>query len=158
MTKRNGKQPLKKNGKHAKSTLPGTSPISGTPPPEETKWKPGQPSPNPKGRPRKLREFQDLIKDVMADELAVGGERITRITAAIRLGLSKNPVPFLEYAFGKMPTPTHAMDTDEWRDWLRNNGYSDSDIDSLIAEFAAHMGHRRVGERSDTDSKAETNN
>lgn len=44
---------------------------------------------------------------------------------------------------GKVPTPTHEMSDDEWRDWMKKNGYTDADIDELIWEFAAAMGGKR---------------
>ena len=145
MTKRNGKHPPNKNGKQADNRRKDASPLNGVVPPPEHRYQPGAPSPNPHGRPRKLKELQDLIKDVMAEELNVGSDRITRITAAIRLGLSKNPAIWLEYAYGKMPQPTHELNADEWRTYLKDNGYTDAEIDSLVNEFATHMGHRRVG-------------
>jgi len=91
------------NGKAGKKRAKGTSPINGTAPPAEYRFAPGNRAAVGHGRPRKLKELQDLIKDVMAQELNVSGERLTRIEAAIRLGLSKNPTVWLEYAFGKMP-------------------------------------------------------
>jgi len=75
------------------------SPLNGAVLPVEKQFKPGV-SGNPHGRPRKLREFQELIYDVMAEDLLPD---LSRIRAAIRLGLNKNPTPFLEYAFGKVP-------------------------------------------------------
>jgi len=130
--------------KQAKITLPGASPISGTPPPERTRWKPGQTG-NPHGRPRKSADFKELILHVMAEELM---PHVTRIEAAIRIQLNKNPLPLYEYAFGKVPQPTHEMNRDEWREWLKENGYSDTDIESLADQFASFIRDRRIGAAS----------
>lgn len=106
------KRPAPKRAKHATNTLKGASPISGVPPPEATKWKPGQPSPNPHGRPRKLADLQELIRDTLAEEMsatdpATGRSiRMTRAQAMIRTMLIKSPsdrIALLEYAFGKVP-------------------------------------------------------
>jgi len=79
-------------------------PIGKGNPPVETQFGPGNSASVGKGRPRKLKEFQELILDTFAEELAADGRIIgTRAQAMIRLGLNKNPLPFLEYAFGKVP-------------------------------------------------------
>ncbi len=145
MAERNGRHPPKKNGKAGvKQAQPGAG-NGGTIPPEATRWKAGDPSPNPKGRPRKQRAIQELIKDIIGEVIDPQAPQMSRGMAAIRLRIMKDPMPFIEYAYGKIPTPTHELNADEWRDWLKENEYTDADIDSLVAEFAAHMGRRRVG-------------
>lgn len=52
--------------KQANDKLPGASPISGLPPPEEHRWKPGQ-SGNPKGRP-KGRSITAVLRDMLDDD------------------------------------------------------------------------------------------
>jgi len=107
MTKRrpvraNGAKP-KNREKTGRTPLDPTRPLGDRNPPIETQFKPGQTG-NPHGRPRRLKEFQDLILDIMAEELVADGRRFgTRAMAMIRLGLNKNPLPFLEYVFGKVP-------------------------------------------------------
>ena len=108
MTKRAAKRASgakpKNREKIGKTPLDPTRPIGKGNPPIETQFKPGMVS-NPKGRPRKLVELQELIYETMAEELRNpdGGLLGTRAQAMVRIGLSKNPVPFLEYAFGKVP-------------------------------------------------------
>ena len=93
----------RKREKIGKTPHDPTRPIGKNNPPIETQIKPGQVL-NPNGRPRKLKDFQDLILDIMAEELIADGRRLgTRAMAMIRLGLNKNPLPFLEYVFGKVP-------------------------------------------------------
>lgn len=101
-TKRNSKRNGRTNGKHANNTPkpPGVSGRNGLPPPEETKWKPGQPSPNPHGRPKKLRDLQELIIATLAENAAPS---MTRAQLMVRAMILKNPVAILEYAFGKLP-------------------------------------------------------
>jgi len=140
MTTKRKAKPRKQAGNRRKDA----SPLNGIVPPVEHRFQPGQPSPNPHGRPRKLRELQELIKDVMSENVTPD---MTRIMAAIKLGLNKNPTVWLEYAFGKMPTPTRVMNDDEWKGWLLENGYTDADIDSLAEEFASFISDRRTGAR-----------
>ena len=105
-TKRNGQAAARKNNreKTGRTPLDPTRPLGNRNPPIETQFQPGQTG-NPRGRPRKLKDFQDLILDIMAEELIADGRRLgTRAMAMIRLGLNKNPLPFLEYVFGKVPT------------------------------------------------------
>lgn len=168
MAKRNAKP----TAKQADNTPKDASPRNGQVPPVETRWKPGQPSPNPNGRPRKIQELKDLILDTLAEDIATTdpttGHRLTltRAQAMIRTMLIKSPsdrMALLEYAFGKVPQPTHELTSDEWREWLKvNYGYTDSDIDSLVNEFAASIRPRRVGSGSDSQienkSMAESTN
>ncbi len=120
------------------------SPINGVVPPPEHRFKPG--NPGGPGAPRKLKEFQELILAVMAEVLSPDGvNKVTRAQAMVRLGLNKNPVPFLEYVFGKVPQVSRDLNDDEWREWLRQNGH---DPDKLVAEFVAHMGDGRDSARS----------
>ena len=131
--------------KTGKTPLDPSRPIGKNNPPIETQFQRGAPSPNPHGRPRKLRDLQELIKDVMAENITPD---VTRITAAIKIGLNKHPTVWLEYAFGKVPQPTHEMNRDEWREWLKENGYSDTDIESLADQFASFIRDRRIGAAS----------
>lgn len=124
----------------------GASPVNGVVPPIEHRFKPGNQAAVGHGAPRKLKEFQELILDTMAEMLgAEGGQKFTRAQAMIRLGLNKNPVPFLEYVFGKVPQVSRDLNDDEWREWLKQNGH---DPDKLVAEFVAHMGDGRDSARS----------
>ena len=107
-------------------------------------FKPGQTG-NPHGRPRKNADFKELILRVMGEDLV---PNVTRIEAAIRIQLNKNPLPLYEYAFGKVPQPTHEMNDTEWRSWLKENGYTDSDIDSLADQFASFVRDRGIGAAS----------
>lgn len=149
----------KRKPKTAKSTgvkqaIPGAG-KGGIIPPPETRWKPGQPSPNPHGRPRKLKEFQALVISTLAED---AGGNLTRAQMMIRTMLMKSPtdrIALLEYAFGKVPQPTHELNNDEWRDWLKENGYSDSDIESLADEFASFIRDRRVGAAARGEVEAE---
>jgi hypothetical protein len=124
--------------KHAKNTLPGASPISGTPPPEETKWKPGQPSPNPHGRPRKFHDLQELIKDTLAEEIRIPEGVLTRAQAMIRTMLIKSPtdrIALLEYAFGKVPQAFAHM---TWKEYLEQQGLDAAAVfNGLVAAAAA---------------------
>jgi len=139
-----------KREKKGKTPLDPTRPIGKNNPPIETQIQKGQIL-NPHGRPRKLHDLQELIKDMMAESITPD---MTRIMAAIKLGLSKNPTVWLEYAFGKLPTPTHAMDDNEWRDWLKENGYTNEDIDSIADEFLSFVRDRRVSARSGEADKS----
>jgi hypothetical protein len=153
MTKPNKKTANKRQLK-TRVITPGASPRSNFVPPPEHRFQSGNKAAVGHGRPRKLRELQELIKDVMAEDIAPD---TTRIKAAIRLGLrSKNPSVWLEYAFGKMPVSSHEMDGDEWREWLIENGYTPSDIESLADEFASFLRDRGVGELRSKET--ETNN
>lgn len=122
---------------------------------------------NPGGRPKNkksitywLNEYGGMtgkeiaeICAMYAKELAKAGDELPfNALIAIRslMALANEPDSkllgvILDRTEGKVLQPTHELNTDEWRTWLKENGYSDSDIDSLVAEFAAHMGHRRVG-------------
>src|SRR3989304_10574684 len=147
-TKRKTKQDKRET--KGKTPLTPTGPIGKNNPPIETQIQKGQIL-NPHGRPRKLRDLQELIKDMMAESVTPD---MTRIMAAIKLGLSKNPTVWLEYAFGKLPTPTHEMDDNEWRDWLKENGYTNQDIDSLADEFLSFIRDRGIGARSGEANKS----
>src|SRR3990167_8726401 len=64
------------------------------------------------GRPRKLEDLQELIKETLEEEVPLRDEqgrvtdRLTRAQAMIRTMLVKSPsdrLALLEYAFGKVP-------------------------------------------------------
>src|SRR3972149_7576927 len=94
--------------KKGKTPFDPTRPIGKGNPPIETQIQPGQVL-NPHGGPRKRKDIQELIKEIMDEDLL---PKVNRIKAAIRLGLNRNPIAFIEYAFGKAPTLTHEMDND----------------------------------------------
>jgi hypothetical protein len=133
MTQRNGKQPPKKNGKQARNTLPDASPISGTPPPEEHRWKAGDPSPNPKGRPRNLGQLRELIQQLGNETITQQG--LTRLEALLRgmfAGRSaSDKLHVLEYGFGKVPQPIEIHD---WREEARREGYDPERLFTRLVE------------------------
>ena len=141
MTKR---KPARANGakqnnreKTGRTPLDPTRPLGDRNPPIETQFQPGKTG-NPRGRPRKLKEFQDLILDIMAEELIADGRRLgTRAMAMIRLGLNKNPLPFLEYVFGKVPTHLTVEDV---------TGKPDSE---LVAELQSILDSAATATRAD---------
>lgn len=98
--------------KTAKKRQPGASPISGFVPPPEHRFQPGNTAARGHGRPRKLEDLQELIKETLEEEVPLRDEngritdRLTRAQAMIRTMLVKSPtdrVALLEYAFGKVP-------------------------------------------------------
>jgi len=108
MTKR---RPARANGgktnnreKIGKTPHDPARPIGKSNPPIETQFQPGKTG-NPHGRPRKLEELQELIYEILEENLIAPNGKIvgTRAQMMVRVGLNKNPVPFLEYAFGKVP-------------------------------------------------------
>ena len=133
MTQRNGKQTPKKNGKHAANTRKDASPLNGIVPPEATRWKAGDPSPNPKGRPRKQHAVQELIKDLMGEIIDPKAPQMSRSMAAIRLRIMKDPMPFIEYAYGKVSTPVEITVYDSL---AKNLGVTEEQA-RIIAERAA---------------------
>jgi len=106
MTKRwaaraNGRKP-----KTADKRRKGVSPLNGVEPPPEHRFRPGNTAAVGHGRPRKLADFQELIKDTLAEELHLPEGILTRAQAMIRTMLIKSPsdrIALLEYAFGKVP-------------------------------------------------------
>src|SRR3972149_1685270 len=122
MTTKRKTNPEKRETK-GKTPLDPTRPIGKNNPPIETQIQKGQIL-NPHGRPRKLHDLQELIKDTLAEEVRIPEGVLTRAQAMIRTMLIKSPtdrIALLEYAFGKVPTTTHAMDDDEWRNWLKED-------------------------------------
>jgi hypothetical protein len=142
--KRSGKRagrPSKSGAKQAHLVIPGAG-NGGTIPPPEHRWKAGDPSPNPKGRPRKNAEFRELIMDVMGEVITPDMPNVSRIMAAIRVGLMKNPTPFLEYAFGKVPQAVAQM---TWREYLEQQGQDAATAFNRLVEAAAAAKHAATG-------------
>lgn len=123
--------------KQAENTRKDASPLNGVVPPVDKRWKAGAPSPNPHGRPRKLKDLQELILATLAEE--VGGNT-TRAELLIRTMLIKSPsdrVALLEYAFGKVTQPYANVD---WREEARKQGIDPDAISKeLVDQFSAAM-------------------
>lgn len=112
MTTRPKKPAPKRNNRERKGKTPldPTRPIGKGNPPVETQIQQGEVR-NPHGRPRKMADLQELIKDILAEEMTsqdASGRTIkmTRAIAMIRTMLIKSPsdrIALLEYAFGKVP-------------------------------------------------------
>lgn len=106
-------KPKRPAPKSPKKRLPkGASPISGVPPPIEHRFAPGNQVSVGHGRPRKMSDLQELIRDTLAEEMSATDPatgraiRMTRAQAMIRTMLIKSPsdrIALLEYAFGKVP-------------------------------------------------------
>src|SRR3990167_7736619 len=144
MTKRRAARANGKRPKHAKNTLPGVSPISGTPPPESTKWKAGGPSPNPHGRPKTLKELRKLIQSVGEENLSEA--QYTRIELKVRqLFASKNSKDtehLLSYGWGKVPQAIVGVSAVELERRMEELGLTDDDIrnDPLLSGLFALTG------------------
>ena len=91
-------------------------------PPVEHRFKEGNQAAVGYGRPRKLAEFQELIKDTLAEDASYTDPvtgcsfKGTRAQAMIRTMLVKSPsdrIALLEYIFGKVTQPTQAR---TWED------------------------------------------
>lgn len=91
-------------------------PIGKSNPPIETQFTAGNRASVGKGRPRKLAEFQELIRDTLAEEVIDQQGRslkLTRAQAAIRVMFGKGgagAIALFEYAFGKVPATVNVID------------------------------------------------
>ncbi|HEY2002153.1 MAG TPA: DUF5681 domain-containing protein [Acidobacteriaceae bacterium] len=68
------------------------------PPPEETRWKPGQPSPNPGGKPKGARNrLQGAFLNALADDFDVHGKK------AIEDARKEDPMGYVKAVAALMP-------------------------------------------------------
>lgn len=118
------------------------SPLNNVVPPPEHRFQPGNRAAVGHGRPRKLKDLQDLILDVMAEDTGAvtqDGEgraaMMTRARLMIRTMLNKSPsdrIALLEYAFGKMPNVHEIKD---WREIARRNGIDPERVSEAVEQF-----------------------
>ena len=107
-----------------RAVAPGASPLNGTVPPPEHRFGPGNQAAVGHGRPRKLADLQELIRDTLAEDLTMidaDGRRVklTRAQAMVRTMLVKSPsdrIALLEYAFGKVSQMALTMDLSQLND------------------------------------------
>ena len=134
---------VKKNGKSSKAKTADkrrkdASPLNGVVPPVDKRFTDGNKAAVGHGRPRKLQDLKELIIETLAEDLTDPQTRrwlATRAQAMVRVGINKNPVPFLEYAFGKVPQHLTVEDV------------TDKPDSELIAEFSelVDAGRARAG-------------
>ena len=157
--KQAGKAQPKTTGVH--QAIPGAG-KGGIVPPPEHRWQAGQTG-NSHGRPRKMAEFQELIKETLAEDVrdAEGRSlRLTRAQAAIRVMFNKGgagAIALFEYAFGKVPQLTHEMSENEWREWFIAQGYSESDANRAFESMvnaAANAVPEHAGSPEITDGES----
>ena len=158
MPKRN---PKLKPAKSAAKRRKGASPLNGIVPPPEHRFQPGNTASVGHGRPRKLADLQELIKDTLAEETSAtlpDGQRVTltRAQAMIRTMLIKSPtdrIALLEYAFGKIANIHEIID---WRAEAHKAGYDPEELyNRLIAAGRAAVdagSDRRSGPDGHSDS------
>ena len=84
----------------------------GTIPPVEHRWKAGDPSPNPKGRPRTISDLKAHIQEM--SEQGVGATDVTRLDLLLRaMFQSKSAadrLTILRYGWGNVPQPVGGSD------------------------------------------------
>lgn len=135
----------------------GASPLNGVVPPVDKQFKPG--GPGGPGRPKKLQDLKDLIVETLAEE-AGGDSKLTRAQLLIRTMLVKSPsdrIALLEYAFGKVPQPTRDMNADEWREWMLQNGYSESEANAAFSGMVNAAAEATAHRNADAPARANGN-
>ena len=108
----------------SKRRIPGAG-NGGIVPPVESRFGPGNQAAVGHGRPRKLADLQELIRDTLAEDISVTDPatgralKLTRAQAMIRTMLVKSPsdrIALLEYAFGKVSQMALTMDLSQLND------------------------------------------
>ena len=149
MPKRN---PKPKPAKSAQKRRSGAGPRKGQlgagnggiiPPPEH-RFQAGNTASVGHGRPRKLADLQELIKDTLAEETSAtfpDGQRVTltRAQAMIRTMLIKSPtdrIALLEYAFGKIK---QEIDIHDWREIARRNNLDPDEVSAAVHAWREMM-------------------
>lgn len=131
-----------------KTPLDPSRPIGKGNPPIETQIKAGQVL-NPHGRPRKMADLQELIRDTLAEEMSATDPatgraiKMTRAQAMIRTMLIKSPtdrIALLEYAFGKVPDKHEIIDRRALADRL---GLSPEALSEAVKQFRDILGSRQ---------------
>ena len=145
--------------KIGRTPLDPTRPIGDRNPPIETQFKPGAPSPNPKGRPRTLGQLKDLIQE-LANEITPSG--MTRLELMVRsMMLSKNATDkehVLAYGWGRVPQQTQERTwEDDIIDLLHEGRITEEQIRSELPENAERiitLAKLRRGESVGTESQS----
>jgi len=139
------RRPARANGKKTgvKQALPGAG-NGGIIPPVEKRWKAGDPSPNPHGRPKTLKELRKLIQSIGEENLTAS--QVTRIELKVRqLFASKNSKDtghLLSYGWGKVPQAIIGVSAAELERRMAELGLTDDDIqnDPLLSGLFALTG------------------